>query len=91
MRLKQVDLLNLVTLWQQASKILINRQMPSATYVAKNAVVILKREIIAPLLQKNKELEVNLQRQYETTERLKQQVAALEAKFEAYALARNVY
>lgn len=91
MRLKQVDLLNLVTLWQQASKILMNTQMPSATYVAKNAVVILKREIIAPLLQKNKELEANLQRQYETTERLKQQVAALEAKFEAYALARNVY
>ena len=90
MRLKQVDLLNLVTLWQQASKILINTQMPSATYVAKNAVVILKREIIAPLLQKNKELELTLQRQYETTERLKQQVAALEAKFEAYAVARNI-
>lgn len=90
MRLKQVDLLNLVTLWQQASKILFNTQMPSATYVAKNAVVILKREIIAPLLQKNKELELTLQRQYETTERLKQQVAALEAKFEAYAVARNI-
>jgi hypothetical protein len=90
MHLKQADLLNLVTLWQQASKILINTQMPSATYVAKNAVVILKREIIAPLLQKNKELELTLQRQYETTERLKQQVAALEAKFEAYAVARNI-
>lgn len=64
--------------------------MPSATYVAKNAVVILKREIITPLLQKNKELELNLQRQYQTTEQLKQQIAALEAKLEAYVLSKNV-
>ena len=64
--------------------------MPSATYVAKNAVVILKREIITPLLQKNKELELNLQIQYQTTEQLKQQIAALEAKLEAYVLSKNV-
>lgn len=64
--------------------------MPSATYVAKNAVVILKRDIVAPLLQKNKELELNLQRQYQTTEQLKQQIAALEAKLEAYVLSKNV-
>jgi hypothetical protein len=69
----------------------MNTQMPSATYVAKNAVVILKREIITPLLQKNKELELNLQRQYQTTEQLKQQIAALETKLEAYVLSKNVY
>jgi hypothetical protein len=71
-------------------KIFTNTQMPSATYVAKNAVVILKRDIVAPLLQKNKELELNLQRQYQTTEQLKQQIAALEAKLEAYVLSKNV-
>jgi predicted RNase H-like nuclease (RuvC/YqgF family) len=55
--------------------------MPSASYIAKNVILAVKKDVLPPIVkslqQKNKELEDKLEKQSEMIELLKEQIAAL--------------
>lgn len=55
--------------------------MPSASYIAKNVILAVKKDVLPPIVkslqQKNKELEDKIQRQNDTIEQLKEQITKL--------------